>query len=160
MPAPSEPLLRAARATDAGGIARVLRAATSSFDWMPVLHTPADDLAFVEVLLSRRSVTVAEVDHAIVGFVAVGGEWVDQLYLDPTWTGQGIGSRLLAQATDALPLVRLYCFQANLGARRFYERHGFRIEAFGDGSKNEEGLPDILSLRSAKPPCSGVRSGR
>jgi hypothetical protein len=30
---------------------------------------------------------------------------------------------------------------------RFYERHGFRAEAFGDDSTNEEGLPDILYVR-------------
>ena len=29
--------------------------------------------------------------------------------------------------------IRLYTFQANNGARRFYERHGFTPIAFGDG---------------------------
>lgn len=43
-----------------------------------------------------------------------------------------------------MPVVKLHCFQANSGARRFYERHGFQAEAFGDGSGNEENLPDIL----------------
>ncbi|MDX8467803.1 GNAT family N-acetyltransferase [Mesorhizobium sp. VK23B] len=88
--------------------------------------------------------TVAEAGGRIVGFIAVSGEWVEQLYLDPAWTGQGIGSRLLTQATASLQVVKLHCFQANTGARRFYERHGFRAEALGDGSTNEEGLPDIL----------------
>jgi hypothetical protein len=45
--------------------------------------------------------------------------------------------------------VKLFCFQANKGARRFYERHGFVAEAFGEGSANEEGLPDILYVRRA-----------
>ena len=47
-----------------------------------------------------------------------------------------------------MPLIKLHCFQANTGARRLYERHGFRAEAFGDGSANEEGLPDILYVLS------------
>ncbi|WP_245307003.1 GNAT family N-acetyltransferase [Mesorhizobium sp. SEMIA 3007] len=72
---------------------------------------------------------------------------MEQLYLDPAWTGQGIGSRLLTDATAALPVTKLHCFQANTGARRFYERHGFRAESFGDGMTNEEGLPDILYVR-------------
>ncbi|MDX8442779.1 GNAT family N-acetyltransferase [Mesorhizobium australafricanum] len=122
-----------------------MRASLNAFAWMPVLHTPEEDLFFIrDILLPCQQVTVAVAGERIVGFIAVNGDWVDQLYLDPAWTGQAIGSRLLAQATAGLPQVKLHCFQANGGARRFYERHGFRAEAFGDGSTNEEGLPDIL----------------
>jgi ribosomal protein S18 acetylase RimI-like enzyme len=143
-------MLRPATGSDAASIARLLRVALGSFDWMPVIHTPAEDLAFIrDIVLPRQQVTVAEVDKAIVGFIAVSGDWVEQLYLDPDWTGQGIGSRLLTQATAALPVVKLHCFQSNTGARRFYERHGFRAEAFGDGTTNEEGLPDIFYVRRA-----------
>ncbi|TPK88508.1 MULTISPECIES: GNAT family N-acetyltransferase [unclassified Mesorhizobium] len=140
--------LRPATGSDAIAIAKVMRAALNSFDWMPVIHTPAEDLAFIrDILLPRQQATVAEAGSEIVGFIAVSGDWVEQLYLDPAWTGQGIGSRLLIDATATLPVVKLHCFQANTGARRFYERHGFRAEAFGDGTTNEEGLPDILCVR-------------
>ncbi|RUW49026.1 GNAT family N-acetyltransferase [Mesorhizobium sp. M8A.F.Ca.ET.021.01.1.1] len=140
--------LRPAVASDAAAIARILRAALNSFDWMPVIHTPAEDLAFVrDIVLPNQQVTVAEDGADIVGFIAVIGDWVEQLYLDPASTGQGIGSRLLMDATAALPQVKLHCFQANTGARRFYERHGFQAKAFGDGTTNEEGLPDILYVR-------------
>ncbi|TGT39433.1 GNAT family N-acetyltransferase [Mesorhizobium sp. M8A.F.Ca.ET.165.01.1.1] len=140
--------LRPAVASDAAAIARILRAALNSFDWMPVIHTPAEDLAFIrDIVLPNQQVPVAEDGADIVGFIAVIGDWVEQLYLDPASTGQGIGSRLLMDATAALPQVKLHCFQANTGARRFYERHGFQAEAFGDGTTNEEGLPDILYVR-------------
>jgi len=140
--------LRPALASDAASIAKLMRASLGSFDWMPVIHTPAEDFAFIrDIVLPRQLVTVAEAGKEIVGFIAVNGDWVDQLYLDPAWTGQGIGSRLLMDATAALPVVKLHCFQSNTGARRFYERHGFRAESFGDGSTNEEGLPDILYVR-------------
>ena len=44
--------------------------------------------------------------------------------------------------------LRLWTFESNLGAQRFYERHGFRpIErTAGD---NEEGAPDILYVWGA-----------
>ncbi|WP_116390117.1 MULTISPECIES: GNAT family N-acetyltransferase [unclassified Mesorhizobium] len=112
---------------------------------MPVLHTPEEDLFFIrDILLPNQQVTVVVAGESIIGFIAVNGDWVEQLYLDPAWTGQGIGSRLLAQATAGMRSIKLRCFQANTGAQRFYERHGFRAEAFGDGSANEESLPDIL----------------
>ena len=137
--------LRPAIASDATAIAKLLRASLNTLAWMPVLHTPEEDLFFIrDILLPNQQVTVAVAGERIVGFIAVNGEWVDQLYLDPAWTGQGIGARLLAQATAGMPSIKLHCFQANSGARRFYERHGFRAETFGDGSTNEEGLPDIL----------------
>ncbi|WP_420668403.1 GNAT family N-acetyltransferase [Mesorhizobium japonicum] len=125
-----------------------MRASLNAFDWMPVLHTPKEDLFFIrDIVLPRQQVTVAEAGPVIAGFIAVNGDWVEQLYLDPAWTGQGIGSRLLTDATAALPVTKLHCFQANTGAQRFYERHGFRAELFGDGTNNEEGLPDILYVR-------------
>ncbi|MER9463978.1 MULTISPECIES: GNAT family N-acetyltransferase [unclassified Mesorhizobium] len=147
---PTKIVLRPATALDAATIAIVMRAALGSFSWMPVIHTPDEDIAFIrEIVLSRQQVTVAETGTGIVGFIALSGDWVEQLNLEPAWTGQGIGSRLLVQATAALRIVKLHCFQANTGARRFYERHDFRPEAFGDGTTNEEGLPDILYVRRA-----------
>jgi hypothetical protein len=47
-------------------------------------------------------------------------------------------------------VLRLYTFQCNQGARRFYERHGFIAVAFGDGSSNEEGEPDIRYERNIR----------
>ncbi|RNJ44248.1 GNAT family N-acetyltransferase [Mesorhizobium erdmanii] len=141
-------VLRPASGSDAAAIATMMRASLNAFDWMPVLHTPKEDLFFIrDIVLPRQEVTVAEAGPVIAGFIAVNGDWVEQLYLDPAWTGQGIGSRLLTDATAALPVTKLHCFQANTGAQRFYERHGFRAESFGDGTNNEEGLPDILYVR-------------
>ncbi|TIO06565.1 GNAT family N-acetyltransferase [Mesorhizobium sp.] len=141
-------VLRPAMSSDAGVIANIMRAALASFDWMPVMHTPPEDLAFISgVVLQQQHVTVAEAGGNIAGFIAVSGEWVEQLYLDPAWTGRGIGSRLLTEATVGLPVVKLYCFQSNTGARRFYERHGFRVGALRSGTNNEEGLPDIFYVR-------------
>jgi ribosomal protein S18 acetylase RimI-like enzyme len=59
--------------------------------------------------------------------------------------GLGIGSRLLdcALATAPRP-IRLYTFQQNTGARRFYERNGFLPIRFTDGAANEEQCPDVL----------------
>ena len=73
---------------DANDIARIMRAARLSFDWMPDVHTPEEDRGFVhDHLLPNQTVTVAEADGAVVGSIAVHNDWVEQLYLDPAWTG-------------------------------------------------------------------------
>ena len=81
--------------------------------------------------------------------------WIEQLYAGPGSTHQGLGTRLLQQALAELhaqgaDTVRLWCFQANTGARRFYERHGFVAVEFTDGGGNEEGIPDVLYERSSR----------
>lgn len=149
--------LRPATIDDAGAIARILRASMSSHDWMPTLHTPDEDLAFIrDMVLPSHRVTVAMVDELVVGFIAVKGEWIDHLYVDPNHFGHGIGKALLAEATTGMDEVKLHTFQQNVGARRFYEREGFVAEAFGDGSGNEEGMPDVLFVRAVSS-RSGVR---
>lgn len=83
-------------------------------------------------------------DGTIVGLLVLDDEWIDQLYVDPDLTGQGIGARLLDLAKRERPQgLRLWTFVSNSGAKRFYERHGFVEIERTNGSHNEEGAPDI-----------------
>lgn len=119
---------------------------------MPYAPSPhADDEVRAWVageLLPGGGVTVATIDQAVVAAMALDasrGGWIHQMAVDPRWVGQGIGSVLLRHALETLPRpVRLYTFQANTGARRFYERHGFVAVRFTDGRENEEQCPDVL----------------
>jgi GNAT superfamily N-acetyltransferase len=82
--------------------------------------------------------------EVVVALMALTGDMIDQLYVAPGWTGRGIGSRLMELAKTRRPdSLDLYTFQVNVGARRFYERHGFVEVWRGDGSQNEEGQPDV-----------------
>jgi GNAT superfamily N-acetyltransferase len=88
---------------------------------------------------------VAEQDGALAGILVLEGEFVDHLYVEPALTGRGIGSALLAVAKRERPAgLALWTFQANTGARRFYERHGFIEMRQTDGRDNEERAPDAL----------------
>ena len=143
--------LRPARAGDAEAIADVLLASRKAYlPYLPSLRSDDNIRAWVrDTVMRTETLTVAVAGKAVVGFVALrDGEdmaWITHLYLLPSHVGQGIGSRLLARAlTGQRRPVRLYTFQQNRGARRFYERHGFVAIAFGDGSENEERCPDVL----------------
>jgi GNAT superfamily N-acetyltransferase len=101
------------------------------------------------VLVSSGGVTVAQAHGRVVGVIATANSeevsWVNQMAVDPALVNQGTGSLLLAHAIRTLALpIRLYTFQANAGARRFYERHGFVPIEFTDGQANEEHCPDVL----------------
>lgn len=143
--------LRAATSSDAECIAEVLLASRATFlPYARLAHTDGEVRTWVRaVLLSSESVTVAVVKSQVIGVLALaqhdGISWLTQLYLHPAHVAQGIGSKLLAYAiATALPPIRLYTFQQNVGARRFYERNGFVPTEFTNGSANEEQCPDVL----------------
>lgn len=140
-------IVRRATPEDAAAVAEVwLRSRAAA---VPAIPPPvhSDDKVrtwFADVVLVRRAVWVATTDEdAVVALLVVDQDWVDQLYVDPDWSGRGIGSTLLQEAKAARPRgLQLWTFAANGGARRFYERHGFEAVGATDGD-NEEGAPDV-----------------
>jgi GNAT superfamily N-acetyltransferase len=98
---------------------------------------------FATVVVVAREVWIVEVDGPVVALLVLDGHWIDQLYVDPEWTGRGFGSQLVALAKTLRPSgLELWAFQSNTRARRFYERHGFSAVEFTDGD-NEERAPDV-----------------
>ncbi len=70
---------------------------------------------------------LAEDDLTAVGFVAVTGTHLDQLFVEPDYQKRGIGTHLLGRALGRTPAAAtLNVFEQNIVARKFYERHGFR----------------------------------
>ena len=97
-----------------------------------------------EHLLPETETWVAELDGAVVAFCSLRDGWLDQLYVAPAYTGRGIGSQLIELAKQRQPAgLQLWTFQVNAGARRLYERHGFRAVEMTDGAGNEERQPDV-----------------
>ena len=140
--------LRPATPADAPACAAILNAWIDATPWMPRIHPPEDVVRHYreDVLPRRRVVLDAGPNGAVAGFVAADGPLVTALYLAAPARGRGLGPRLLAAVRDGVQ--RLWTFQANDGARRFYAREGFREVVRTEGD-NEEGLPDLLLERPA-----------
>lgn len=143
--------IRTGVAGDAERIAQILIDVRSAFmPYAPLAHSPDEVRSWVaESLVPSGGTVVAESNGAIVGVMATEREascsWITQMAVNPLHVGSGIGSLLLQHAFRACALpIRLYTFQANAGARRFYERHGFRVVRLSDGATNEERCPDVL----------------
>ena len=143
--------IRSAGPADADAVADVLLASRRAFlAGVPWAHADDDVRIWLrDHLVAAGKVQLAEIDARVVAMLAVshadGVYWIEQLLVAPGHTRCGVGGRLLDAALVRCGRpVRLFTFAHNLGARRFYERHGFRAIRFGDGSGNEEGLPDGL----------------
>jgi putative acetyltransferase len=123
-----------ATSRDASEVAAVFRRSReAAMPWLPVLHTPAEDLEFFRSQL---------VGH---GFAVAGEGWLHHLYIEPDLRGRGMGSALLDEAKDAFATgLLLWVFERNGAARVFYEARGFLEVERTDGAGNEEKEPDVL----------------
>jgi len=138
--------VRRATGADAPAVAEVWLRSFASVYTFPAAH-PDDDVRrwIREQLIPDHETWVAEDERGIVGLLALAPGWVDQLYIDPSAQGEGIGRRLLqlAMTRDAAGELQLWTFQANHRARRFYARNGFVEVERTDGAGNEERQPDV-----------------
>ncbi|KVK75243.1 hypothetical protein WS90_29480 [Burkholderia cepacia] len=144
-------ILRRAIAADAAEVAEVyLRSRNALASYAPLAHSEAAVRDWIaSSLVPSGNVTVAMNDDRMVGMAAHvvtdGMAWLDQLYVCPEFKRQGIGSALLESVkSQTVGKLQLYTFRMNRDAAAFYERHGFVAVAYSDGSRNEEGCPDVL----------------
>ncbi len=135
-------MIRPATIEDAPILAAILRDWVIETGWMPVLHTPEEDLGFLRHLITTCDVLVIG-EPEPTGFIAVDGQDVRCLYLAPQARGMGQGRALLDRAKTQSDRLSLWAFQANPRAIAFYRREGFAEMERTDGQRNDEKLPDL-----------------
>ena len=139
-------MIRRARPEDTDAIVETFIASFETLlSFLPDLHTHDEHRQFItEVVPRDHELWVAEAEGRVVGFAAVGESTLGHIYVHPGFHGRGLGTALLEQTKKLRPAgFTLWTFPANEGACRFYERHGLRAIEYGDGSGNEEGVPDV-----------------
>jgi putative acetyltransferase len=99
-------------------------------DWLPIAET-----------------TVYEIDGRVVGFLALVGNEVGGIFVDPDHQRGGIGRSLMDNAIKSRPFLELDVFEANSTGRSFYETYGFE---FVDRHVNEATGHVELRLRLAR----------
>jgi GNAT superfamily N-acetyltransferase len=149
--------LRPAREDENDVLARLWRRALHDMTYLPPV--PEEHLPLLAGIIERHEeVWLAEEDSRPLGFLAIersqrdGWDVLEKLYVDPSAQNQGVGAALLEHAKALRPDgFVLWVFQKNTGARRFYERHGFRLVKLTDGADNMEREPDALYQWKPKP---------
>lgn len=143
--------LRSAKLDDVEIIVQILKRSRAQYlPYAKSIHTLDEDRLWVsDILIPSNDVVIAQVDGIDVGVLAttvideVG--WIEQLYLSPGNVGKGTGAAMLTHAFSVLPRpIRLWTFQENKRAIKFYENHGFYAVRYTDGNRNEEKCPDVL----------------
>ena len=142
--------IRAAVAGDAGPIARVhVHAWRLAYrDILPArvldaLSEQRREVVWAERIAANARILVADMDGAVDGWISFGPSHDDDatpsdgevygFYVAPDCWSKGIGASLCQEAKTALSgtrfrVARLWVFEANDRARRFYERQGFTLE--------------------------------
>ena len=147
--------IRRADAAEADVLAELwLRSRRAAVPAVPAaVHTDAEVHRWIEeAVFPSSEVWVADRGGQVVALMVLDGRWLDQLYVEPTSVGGGIGGAMLDVAKCLRPAgLSLWTFETNDRARRFYESHGF-VATGGTAGDNEEQAPDVRY--DWRPPAS------
>lgn len=139
--------LRQASADDAGHVTDLWIGSRRAAQPMIPAAVHSDGEVFdwiASIVIPRQETWLAEAHSQVIGMMSLTDGWIDQLHLDPDWTGRGVGSALIRLAQERYPQgLQLWTFESNRGAQRLYERHGFVASEKTGGGHNEEQSPDI-----------------
>ncbi|MGI9273540.1 MAG: GNAT family N-acetyltransferase [Endozoicomonas sp.] len=79
------------------------------------------------VYIPNTDTWVAVVDDKVLGFIALIGNEVGGIFLDPGQHGKGLGKALMDKAQELHGDLVVDVLKENAIGRRFYERYGFRF---------------------------------
>jgi putative acetyltransferase len=140
------PVIRAYRPADLEAMLRVwYEASIIAHDFLPAEFFEAERERIPSLYVPIAETWVAEVQDQLVGFIALLGENVGGLFVDPAHQGRGIGRRLLDHARDLRRgHLTVEVFAANPRALAFYERYGFVLRSRHIDDETEQ---PVLRLR-------------
>ena len=129
---------------DAAEISQILEDWAASNCEIPLVHNVAERADYGCWLLEHTSVTMIHNSSGVVGFLALEKHIIQALYIKKDFQGFGFGQAAIKFAQKQFKELRLWVFQSNIGAQKFYQRLGFQIVEKSDGEDNDYRLPDIF----------------
>jgi putative acetyltransferase len=97
-----------------------------------------------ELYIPNTDTWVAEIDGSVEGFVALIGNEVGAIFLQPRQHGKGVGRALMDKAKELHGSLEVQVFKDNQIGRNFYARYGFEGQ---EETRHEPTGRKILRLR-------------
>lgn len=106
-----------------------LEANVQAHDFIPRQYWEGQ-LEMVRTLLPQAELYVwRDGDGAVQGFIGLGGEHIEGIFVWPAAQSQGVGRALLDRAKEAHGRLTLNVYRKNDRAAAFYLREGFRVQS-------------------------------
>jgi putative acetyltransferase len=99
-----------------------------------------------EIYLPNTDTWVLEIDEEVVGFIALMGNEVGAIFLQPEHHGKGAGQALMDKARELHGDLEVEVFSENTIGRKFYSKYGFE---FLEEKLHEPTGQQVLRLRYA-----------
>lgn len=80
------------------------------------------------VYIPNADTWVVSKNGKVVGFIALIGNEVGGLFVDPSFHGRGLGNALMDKARELHSTLEVEVFKENSIGRRFYNRYGFKLQ--------------------------------
>jgi putative acetyltransferase len=79
-----------------------------------------------EIYLPNTDTWIAEIDGEVNGFIALMGNEVGAIFLQPDYHGKGVGKALMDKAQELHGDLEVEVFKENALGRNFYSKYGFK----------------------------------
>lgn len=120
------PQIRSYQAQDLNALlASWERASRLAHGFMPESFFDQERHNIPNLYLPNADTWVAVVDHRVVGFIALVGNEVGGLFVDPPYHGTGCGKALMDKVQALYGELEVRVFYDNVIGRQFYDRYGF-----------------------------------
>ena len=129
---------------DAAEISQILEDWAASNREIPLVHNVEERADYGRWLLEHTRVTMIHNSSGVVGFLALEKHIIQALYIKKDFQGFGFGQAAIKFAQKQFEELRLWVFQSNIGAQKFYQRLGFQVVEKSDGEDNDYRLPDVF----------------
>ena len=80
-----------------------------------------------ELYLPNADTWVVEENHQVVGFIALIGDEIGGLFLQPDHHGKKLGKLMVDKAQELHGDIVVEVFEKNSIGRNFYEKYGFKL---------------------------------